>query len=238
MTITITHLYPQHMSLYGDRGNILALLYWASQLNLKINVQNCSLNEPIDQNTKLIMLGGGQDHDQEKVLKDLLNRRNELNDLILGGAIFLGICGGYQLLGEYYEVADGKRLDGLNLLGLYTKKAGIGEKRIIGNVKAKSNLFGLLTGFENHGGRTFLGRKLKPLAQIVQGGGNNAQDQTEGVLQNYGQGLIIGTYFHGFLPKNRQVAQFILKKIAQAETENFENILENINQKICNYLPY
>lgn len=237
MQIKITHLYPQHMSLYGDRGNILTLLYWAKQFDIKAFVQNCQLGERIEQDTNLIMLGGGQDQDQEKVLKDLLARRNEISDLIEKGTIFLGICGGYQLLGEYYEAANNNYLDGLKLLNLYTKKAKKDEKRIIGNVKANSELFGLLNGFENHGGRTFFASPdLKPLANVLEGGGNNGQDGTEGVFVNFGKGLIIGTYFHGFLPKNYKVAQFLLNVYQKGQ--NTENIFENINKKVISSLKY
>jgi lipid II isoglutaminyl synthase (glutamine-hydrolysing) len=238
--IKITHLYPKHMSLYGDRGNIVSLLFRAKKLGLEVALQDCSLGEVIDKDTKFIMLGGGQDHDQLKVVEDLLKRRNEIADLVSGGAIILGVCGGYQLLGEFYEDAAGNSLKGLELLNFYTKRAKNGEKRIIGNVIAKSNLFGLLVGFENHGGRTFLPPSLNPLAQIVQGGGNNAKDKTEGVFQKFEKGLIIGTYFHSFLPKNPKVIDFILEELSDISSSSkaFDNVLENINHKIIINLPH
>lgn len=230
--LKITHLYPKHMSLYGDRGNIITLLFRAKQIGVELELQDCFPNQPIDKNTKLILLGGGQDHDQEKIFKDLLARKNEIKDLISHGTIFLGICGGYQLLGKSYEAADGQVLEGLDLLDLTTRKAKAASKRIIGNVRVYSEVFGDLLGFENHGGRTYLGEGLKPLGKVLRGGGNNGEDGLEGVFQNYGKGLILGTYFHGFIPKNIQVADYLIQKITgNSYTQALiqDSVIENLN---------
>ncbi len=240
MKYKITHLYPKHMSLYGDRGNIIVLVQRAQEAGIELDVQDCVAGERIEPSTKLIMLGGGQDHDQEKILNDLLSRENEIKDLIANGAIFLGICGGYQLLGEYYESAVGSYLNGLKILNLQTNKGGNSEKRIIGNVIAESPIFGKLIGFENHGGRTFLGEGLQPLAQILQGGGNNGSDKTEGVLASFGKGKVLGTYFHGFLAKNPQVADYLIQSIASKSENYFANNdpLESLNHNRSLKLKY
>jgi CobQ-like glutamine amidotransferase family enzyme len=231
--LTITHLYPKQMSLYGDRGNIVILQKRAQELfNLRLKVQNCAPGQDIDSDSKLIMLGGGQDYDQSKIMSDLLARKDQIQSLIKNGAFYLGICGGYQLAGQFYQTAAGRKLPGLHLLDFYTLTAPAGQKRIIGNIQAFSQPLGLLRGFENHGGRTFLGSGLKPLAQIKQGGGNNGQDQTEGVLNSCGQGWIMGTYLHGFLPKNPKVADFIIETISgQKPSILADNVLENLNHQ-------
>ena len=228
----VTHLYPKQMSLYGDRGNILVLQKRALEIfNLNLRVQNCLLGQKIDPQTKLIMLGGGQDYDQNKIIDHLLAHSNELKSLIQNGAFYLGICGGYQLLGEFYQTASGQKIQGLNLLNLWTVSPLEGESRIIGNLEAYSSQFGLLLGFENHGGHTFLGSKLQPLAQVKKGGGNNGQDGSEGVWQKYGKGWIMGTYLHGFLPKNYQVADFILQTISGfPPSKTSSSLLENLNR--------
>jgi CobQ-like glutamine amidotransferase family enzyme len=144
----------------------------------------------------------------------------------------LGICGGYQLLGKSYEAADGQVLEGLDLLDLTTRKAKAASKRIIGNVRVYSEVFGDLLGFENHGGRTYLGEGLKPLGKVLRGGGNNGEDGLEGVFQNYGKGLILGTYFHGFIPKNIQVADYLIQKITgNSYTQALiqDSVIENLN---------
>lgn len=238
-SLKVVHLYPKHMSLYGDRGNVMVLSHMAKELGLAFELQDCFPGERIEASPDIVLLGGGQDADQEKVVKDLLTKRPEISDAILNGAIFLGVCGGYQLLGEYYEDAAGNYLEGLKLLNLHTKKANLKEKRIIGNLKAQSKELGWLLGFENHGGRTFLGDGLKPLAKVVQGGGNNAQDKTEGVISSYGAGLIIGTYLHGFLPKNTQVAKFLINR-ACGLSENINSLdpIESTNREVLSKLKY
>ncbi len=229
-TIYITHLYPQHMSLYGDRGNITVLAYKAKLAGIEVVVQNCSIGEKIDPKAQIILLGGGQDNDQEIIKSDLLKRKNELSDLIGNGSTFLGICGGFQLLGKSYQTADGKEIEGLNFLNMQTINAKPHEKRIIGNAIAESPLFGKLIGYENHGGRTFLPPELKPLGKIVQGGGNNGQDKTEGILTELDKGLILGTYFHGFLAKNPQVANYLLKRFFPSLKMPALSLLESMNQ--------
>ncbi|MDJ0626122.1 MAG: hypothetical protein QNJ31_07135 [Candidatus Caenarcaniphilales bacterium] len=240
MDLHITHLYRKHMSLYGDRGNVQVLDFAARQFGLNSFVHDCSVGERIPQNTNIILLGGGQDNDQEHILKDLLSKRNELIDLISNGAIFLGVCGGYQLLGEYYESAVGNYLEGLKVLNLHTKKPKSSEKRIIGNLIAKSEKFGVLCGFENHAGRTYLSADLNPLAKVVQGAGNNGSDRTEGVFQSFGKGLIIGTYFHSFLQKNIKVADHLIHKSLNLNNKSMvrEFILEDLNQSNSLKLKY
>lgn len=228
----ICHLYPKHMSLYGDRGNIFSLLYRAKARNINASVQFCGLGERISPSAKLIMLGGGQDSDQERIIPDLLSKRNELRDLIYSGAVFLGICGGYQLLGNYYETTT-ETIDGLGLLNIYTKRAKNKEKRIIGNMKAFSEKFGHMWGFENHGGRTYI-NDLEPLGKVLQGGGNNGQDKTEGVLAELEEGLVIGSYLHSFLPRNSKVTDFLIAKALKIQIEELlplDDQIENENEK-------
>lgn len=235
----VVHLYPKHMSLYGDRGNVIVLAHLAKELGLEFVLQDCLPGERIRKNPDLILLGGGQDTDQGKIVKDLLSRKGEIKDAILNGSTFLGICGGYQLLGEYYEDATGQVLEGLQILNLCTKKAQTGQKRIIGNLKAHSQLFAHLFGFENHGGRTFLGDGLKPLATVLQGGGNNGQDKSEGVIASFGAGTVIGTYLHGFLPKNVQVAKFLINQACNLNLAiNEFDHLEASNRETLAKLPY
>ena len=119
----------------------------------------------------------------------------------------LGICGGYQLLGHYYQPFDGEKLKGISLLDAYTVA---GKKRFIGNVTAKTNLVTpeTLVGFENHSGLTFIQGDTKPLAVVTIGNGNNGKDKTEGAYYKN----VFGTYLHGsFLPKNPHFADFLIE---------------------------
>jgi lipid II isoglutaminyl synthase (glutamine-hydrolysing) len=224
------------MSLYGDRGNIIVLSFLAEQIGLEFDLQDCYPGERVNPYSNIVFLGGGQDNDQEKIVEDLLQRKNELQDLITNGAIFIGVCGGYQMLGNSYESATGSTLEGLGILDFETKNAKTNERRIIGNVVAHSETFGSLVGFENHGGRTHL-KGQAPLAKVIQGGGNNATDATEGVFAQYGKGHILGTYLHGFLQKNIAVSRWLIKQVCNYDYF-ISDPIESINQQNSMSLSY
>lgn len=237
--LNICYLYPRHMSLYGDRGNIFSLQYRANQRGISTNVQHCEPGEAIKPETNIIMLGGGQDVNQDTIYRDLLTRKQHITDLLNNGCIVLAICGGYQLMGEYYETDLGV-LQGLELLDIYTEKQKEGEARIIGNLITESELFGKLWGFENHGGRTYLRESATPLARVLQGYGNNLTDRVEGCIKEFNNnGLIIGTYFHTFLPKNYQVTDYIIQRVLRLESlEPLDNSLEEANKAVGLGLSY
>ncbi|MDX1918719.1 MAG: hypothetical protein SFT81_06235 [Candidatus Caenarcaniphilales bacterium] len=236
----LTHLYPRHMSLYGDRGNVLVLRSLAERNQIELEIHDCPPGGSIHPESDLILLGGGQDFDQKRIMQDLLSRKQQIADLVSQGAIYLGICGGYQLLGRYYETSDGQVIEGLGLVDLYTKKAKKSTHRMIGNLRAIGSRVGTIQGFENHGGRTFLGAGVEPLAIVVQGAGNNGEDKTEGVWQPQGEGLYLGTYLHSFLPRNVQVATQLLKRMLGTHRPlAYEgDTLDRLNQQIGGSLKY
>ena len=208
-TFTVGWLYPDLMNIYGDRGNILTLVERARWRGFSANVMELGKGvhhglEDVD----VFFFGGGQDREQALVYDDLLELKAEpLTRALAGGAALLAVCGGYQLLGHYYQTAQGERFPGLGLLDLHTEA---GARRCIGNVVVDVSGLGLepstLIGFENHCGRTFLGPQLTPLGSIMAGSGNNGEDGTEGVAA----GNIFGTYLHGsLLPKNPHLADHI-----------------------------
>lgn len=211
MEITICHLYPDLMNLYGDRGNIFVLIKRAEWRNINVKLLSISIGDNVPQDVDIFFMGGGQDREQRLIVPDLLNRKGER--LILSaedGTVFLGICGGYQLFGHYYKPKDSPKLEGLGILDIYTEA---GEKRFIGNVLVKSSVEDYkdltLVGFENHSGRTYLGKNAKPLGEVIKGFGNNGSDKTEGAYQNN----VFGTYLHGpLLPKNPWFADLLIEK--------------------------
>ena len=263
--IKLVHLYRKEMSIYGDISNLEILSFILRELCLDwqiINYQAAPGKSPAAAaaaetaltGADFFFLGGGQDQDQIDILKDLQKIKKTIREQISEqGAIFLGICGGYQLLGEYYCIA-GRKFQGLNLLDFYTENScskhssKYKEKRLIGNTKAQSSnkSIGRIFGFENHAGRTFLKEKNKALARIEQGSGNNGLDRTEGVFSSLNKGLIIGSYFHSFLPKNFQVALFIVRKIlekqkitlSQKKFWEINQTLENLNRVQLEKLKY
>jgi lipid II isoglutaminyl synthase (glutamine-hydrolysing) len=209
-TLRIAHLYADEMNIYGDRGNILTLQKRAEWRGIRVEIRAIGRGpSPHLEDVDLIFWGGGQDRDQELVFADATaNKIHAIRGAIGAGAVVLAVCGGYQLLGEYYVTADGKKLPGLGLVDLYTMP---GAKRCIGNIVIETSELGLeprtLVGFENHSGKTYLGRGLKALGRVVHGGGNNGEDGSEGVAS----GNIFGTYLHGsLLPKNPHFADLLI----------------------------
>jgi CobQ-like glutamine amidotransferase family enzyme len=212
LMLRIAHLYADEMNIYGDRGNILTLQKRAQWRGIPVEVRAIGRGPAPDlSDIDLIFWGGGQDRDQELVFTDAAAHKVEaIRGAIGRGAVVLAVCGGYQLLGEYYVTADGKKLPGLGLVDLYTVP---GAKRNIGNIVIETNGLGLqpptLVGFENHSGKTYLGPGLEPLGRVLRGAGNNAEDGTEGVAS----GNIFGTYLHGsLLPKNPHFADLLLDR--------------------------
>ena len=207
---TVGWLYPDLMNIYGDRGNILTLLKRAEWRGFETNLVELERGPATNmEDVDVFFFGGGQDREQALIYDDLKQFKQEsLQKAVDGGAQVLAVCGGYQLLGRYYQTADGERYDGIGLIDVMTEA---GKKRFIGDVVVQSNIEGLnpstLVGFENHSGRTFLGPNARPLGKVLRGKGNNGSDHREGCIQ----GNVIGTYLHGsLLPKNPHLADHLI----------------------------
>jgi CobQ-like glutamine amidotransferase family enzyme len=216
-TLRIAHLYADEMNIYGDRGNILTLTKRAEWRGITVEIRAIGRGPGTDlSDANLIFWGGGQDRDQELVFKDAAaNKVTAIRRAIEAGAVVLAVCGGYQLLGESYVTADGKKLPGLGLVDLHTVP---GVRRNIGNIVIETSELGLtpstLVGFENHSGKTYLGPGLRPLGRVLRGAGNNGEDQSEGVAA----GNVFGTYLHGsLLPKNPHFADLLIERALGAQ---------------------
>jgi lipid II isoglutaminyl synthase (glutamine-hydrolysing) len=208
--INIFHLYPGHLNLYGDRGNMLSLCRRAKWHGIDVKVVAVEPGDRIDfSRCDLLFMGGGQDSDQKLVANDLKNRSNEMQQAIESGMTIFAVCGSYQLLGHYYTTALGEKICGLEIVDLYTEA---GRKRLIGNAVISCPLWNpikTLVGFENHAGRTFLGSSVNPLGTVLVGHGNNGLDKKEGAIYKN----VIGTYLHGsLLPKNPWLTDYLLQK--------------------------
>lgn len=212
MKLNILHLYPDLMSIYGDRGNILALTKRTVWRNIAVNLVEASIGDRLSlKDIDLIFFGGGQDKEQVLVCEDLqADKKFILQEAVESGTVMLGICGGFQLLGKYYRTGNGKELPGCDIMQLRTEP---GAKRMIGNVILQTPLSGQeLVGFENHSGRTYLSGQTKPLGQVVCGFGNNGEDGQEGAVYKN----CFGTYLHGpLLPKNPWFADYLIELALQ-----------------------
>ena len=204
--ITIGHLYPDLLNLYSDRGNITALLCRLRWRGFEADARAYSLGDDIDFSAlDIVLLGGGAEHEQALACKRLRELRDDFAGYVERGDVTLALCGGYQLLGEYFP-SGGTTAEGLNILDIRTENE---PERFVGNVVAKSHLCDMpVVGFENHSGRTYTGAH-EPLGRLVAGRGNNGEDGREGVVYKN----LIGTYLHGpLLPKNPQLCDWLLQK--------------------------
>lgn len=208
LKLTIAHLYPKLLNIYGDFGNVLALKRRCEYRNIDCEVVSVNVGDEIDiEKNDIYFIGGGQDKQQIEVSEEMQNRKEVLTQAANDGRVFLAICGGYQLLGKYYQPHDGEKLLGIGVLDAYTVA---GDARFIGNVTAETDFLEpkTLVGFENHAGLTYLEEGTVPLAKVVVGNGNNSKDGGEGARKNN----VFGTYLHGsVLPKNPHFTDYLIK---------------------------
>ena len=217
MELKICHLYPDVLNLYGDSGNILCMKQRLAWRGIDVSVEKL----PIGQENSLtefdlLFLGGGQDFEQEVLLEDLHGGKDKnIIAAIEDGKTVLAICGGYQMLGNYYQNLSGYRCDFLGAIDFYTESS---ETRMIGNYAfdCEGNV---VVGFENHSGKTYLGKGVQPLGRVRKGFGNNGADGSEGVRYRN----TFGTYSHGpLLPKNPVFCDMLLKTALERKYGTFD----------------
>ena len=225
-SIKIAHLYPERMSIYGDFGNVLALSQRMNWRNIKNEICDVEVGQKIPKDVDLIFIGGGQDKGQLVVAEDLLAKSSQIREFVEDGGPLLSVCGGYQLLGEYFISNDYGQIQGIGLFNVISKAT---DTRMIGNIVVQSEKFGQLVGFENHSGATeFIGR-AHPLGVVKKGYGNNPSDKLEGVIYKNA----IGTYLHGsFLPKNPKVADWLIRQAIKNSGQNIK--LKELNDELEN----
>ncbi len=228
-TLRVCALYPDLMNIYADRGNLFVLQRRCEWRGIAFHLSGSGLGEMLDGEAHdIYYIGGGQDRDQLLCAEDLVGgKRDALHEATSRGAIVLGVCGGYQLLGESYTLGD-DQLQGVGLLDLHTVREP-GE-RLVGNVAIEVNLDGekrVLSGFENHGGRTYLGPQATPLGRVLKGHGNDGRSGFEGARS----GNTIGTYLHGpLLPKNAWFADWLIADALGVEAgtlASLDDVLED-----------
>ncbi len=225
LTLRVCSLYPDLMNIYADRGNLLVLERRCAWRGIGFELRASGLGEPLDGDAHdLFYIGGGQDRDQRLCAEDLIATKSRaLHEAAARGAVIVGVCGGYQLLGHSYALGE-EEIPGVGLLDVHTVRED-GE-RLIGNVAIEASLPAdasdgpgetrVLAGFENHGGRTHLGAGQAPLGRVLKGHGNNGRSGYEGAIA----GNTIGTYLHGpLLPKNVWFADWLIARALGIEED-------------------
>lgn len=233
MKLTIGHLYPDLLNLYGDRGNIACMMQRCLWRGIQVETIEINAGDTIDfGKMDIVLLGGGSDREQGIVCRNLKKFGERFREYVEDNGVVIAVCGGYQLLGKYYETDDGM-IEGLNLLDIYTEQE---EGRLTGDIILSSELSDIpVVGFENHGGRTCI-NGCRPFGRVLYGAGNDGRSGYEGVVYKN----VIGTYLHGpLLPKNPQICDCLLqralkRKYGRVSLEKLDDRLERAaNEYIC-----
>ena len=220
MKLKILHLYPDLLNLYGDRGNIECMrkrLNWRG-IDCKVISYTCESKGFNLSDIDIVFIGGGSDREQKIVCTRLLKHKKQLSEFAEKGGSIIAVCGGYQLLGKYYKLAD-ETIEGLGILDITTEQ---GKGRLISNIILKADFIEQpIVGFENHGGRTNIG-KHTPLGKVLFGNGNDEKSGQEGVRYKN----VIATYLHGpLLPKNPQLCDYILTNALKHKYPKFGSLM-------------
>jgi lipid II isoglutaminyl synthase (glutamine-hydrolysing) len=206
--VEIVHLYPDLLRTYGDRGNVLALRRRLEWRGVAVAVAEVGRGDDLPEGADIIFIGGGSDRIQRQLSGEIAQRRQEISEAAEAGAVVLGVCGGFQLLGHSYTDAWGTTTAGMGLLDITTT---VDTPRLVGRAVIDASFEGHemeVVGFENHGGRTFLGPEARALGRVRRGLGNNGADGSEGAVQ----GRVLGTYLHGpLLPSNPALCDALLQ---------------------------
>ncbi len=226
LKITIRHLYPDLMNIYGDRGNIIALVQRLKWRNIDVEVVDHTIGARLRPgDTDIYFFGGGQDQAQNSVAQDLARISSVIYEDINNNVVALCVCGGYQLFGRAYYDLAGNEIPGIGVFPVVTRA---GSQRMVGNCIVEAQVFGLnkpIIGFENHSGRTRLDDEATPFARVIKGFGNNGEDKTEGCVFNNA----LGTYLHGsLLPKNPELSDALLAQALHRHDTTFKlDLLDN-----------
>jgi lipid II isoglutaminyl synthase (glutamine-hydrolysing) len=206
--VRLVWVYPDLLSTYGDRGNLLVLTRRAQLRGLDVTAVEVNSDQPVPADGDVYLLGGGEDLPQI-LAADRLRADGGLQRAAADGAVVFAVCAGYQLIGRQFGGVEGEPVAGLSILDV---TSGRGERRGVGEIVADVDpALGVprLTGFENHQGVTHIGPDAHPLARVALGVGNG--DGTEGAYA----GKVLGTYLHGpALARNPGLADLLLSWVA------------------------
>jgi lipid II isoglutaminyl synthase (glutamine-hydrolysing) len=214
--LTLVHLYPREMNIYGDTGNVVVLRRRLEWRDRPVTVVPVSVGDPLPADADILLGGGGQDAAQGEIGADFAARGAELRAMADDGVVMLAICGSYQMLGHEFVTQEGRRIPGVGVLDVTTHGQSV---RLIGNNYVDTPDTGRLVGYENHSGLTSLGPGARPLGTTQSGRGNNGKDGTEGAVRDN----VIGTYLHGpVLAKSPRFADDLLRRAYARRGEDVE----------------
>lgn len=228
-SVRIFHLYPELLNLYGDSGNMLVFKQRCAWRGIDCTIEEIHVGDTLQlSSADIVFIGGGSDREQKIVCETLQSYKQELASYVEDGGVLAAVCGGYQLLGHSYSMGT-EELEGLSLVDLYTTR---GSTRLIGNIAIESPIATHpIVGYENHGGRTYLGDSVQPLGKVISGFGNDDASGFEGCLYKH----VVGTYIHGpLLPKNPEVADYLLQLSQDRKGEGALQALDDTEELDAN----
>ena len=204
MKLTIGYLFPELLNLYGDAGNLRCLQKRLEWRGIHAEIKSFAAGEKIDFNTlDMLLIGGGSDREQKLACQFLKDIRDDFKTYVEKYGVVLAVCGGYQLLGNFYRT-NCETMEGMGILDIYTEW---NPNRLTQDIVIQNPLFAVpIIGFENHSGRTYIGN-YHPFGKVLTGYGNTEDSGFEGIMYKN----LIGTYLHGpLLPKNPHVCDYLL----------------------------
>jgi CobQ-like glutamine amidotransferase family enzyme len=205
--VRIALIYPAVLGTYGDGGNAVVLTQRLRWRGIKADLLSVEIDQPLPEQADIYVLGGGEDSAQTLAVSRLAD--GSLRRAADRGAPVFAVCAGFQILGETFLVGDGEVHPGLGLVDCRTDR--LEGPRAVGEllVDADAAAVGVLTGYENHGGRTLLGPAAKPLGAVRSGVGNG-----HGGVDGAVQGSVVATYLHGpALARNPALADHLLSRV-------------------------
>lgn len=219
MKLKIMHIYPDLLNLYGDKGNIECLRKRLLWRGIDAEVIECNSSCELDlSDTDIALIGGGGEREERLALSKLMQKSGMLKEYINSGGVLVALCGGFSFVGNYTFIGN-EKTDALGLVDIYTEPS---KTRFSGDVILKSDDFGYITGFENHGVSTYTG-DYAPLGEVICGGGNNGEDSKEGLIYKN----VFATNLHGPLfPKNPKLCDSVLKRALERKYPDFEGLKE------------
>ena len=229
MQLNLIQLFPELLNLSGDRGNITVLTKRCRLRDISLSVEKVSLEEEFSlSEADFLYLGNGSEKDLPRITQKLLEKKADLLTFREKGGVILASGNTYPILGTLFSIGE-KNFPGVGLLQMETHSS---DTRMTGNVVVNTP-FGILTGFENHMGKTRLGASVTPLGTLITGYGNNGEDRTEGAVYKN----IFATYLTGpLLPNNPELADLLIEKALEHKSGTFRqltplpNELENLSK--------
>jgi CobQ-like glutamine amidotransferase family enzyme len=207
--VVIALVYPAVLGTYGDGGNAMVLAQRLRWRGIDAEIVSVEIDQPLPEQADIYVLGGGEDSAQTLAVSRLSDGALRRAARTGAGATVFAVCAGFQILGETFLDGYGEVHAGLGLIDCHTDR--LEGPRAVGELLVDTEVreIGLLTGYENHGGRTVLGPSAFPLGTVRTGIGNGAGG-ADGALQD---GAIYATYLHGpALARNPLLADALLSR--------------------------